>query len=454
MARLHRLHLRLFGTPLPVRRLAPRGLLGRSLLILVTPMVLLQVVTAIIFYDRHWDTVARRLAEGIAGDVATVMELMTRFPDSADRNWIFTLAQTQMGLTVTESDGAILPNQQYDQPDYNMMSVLEQLLQERIDRPVVIDGSLFDRTILIRVQLSTAVLTIEMPTKRLYSSTTYIFVLWMVGTSLVLIGIATLFLTNQVRSIRRLAESAERFGKGQDVPSIKEEGAREVRQAAHAFNVMRERIQRQIAQRTEMLAGVSHDLRTPLTRMKLQLAMMPESTDSADLQEDVAEMERMVEGYLAFARGEGTETVVETDLTDLVDQLAGRFRRTHPSLQVRGLNIPPLCLPLRPTAIERALSNLLGNAARYGKTVRLSLRRRSNWVDLVVEDDGPGIPPDRREDVFRAFWRADASRNSQTGGVGLGLTIARDVARVHGGDILLGDSRALGGLEATLRLPL
>lgn len=434
--------------------MAPRGLLGRSLLILVTPMVLLQVVTAIIFYDRHWDTVARRLAEGIAGDIGTILDLTNRFPAPENRGWIFALAKRQMALDIVMQDGAILPNVQYDQPDFDMESVLERILQERIQRPVVMDGGFLDRTVTLKIQLSSGVMVIEASSKRLYSSTTYIFVMWMVGTSLVLIGIATLFLTNQVRSIRRLSLTAEAFGKGRDMPPIKEEGAREVRQAAHAFNVMRERIQRQIAQRTEMLAGVSHDLRTPLTRMKLQLAMMPDTADTADLQDDVAEMERMVEGYLAFARGEGTEAVEDTDLPDLVRQVVSRFGRNHPGLDVRGLDCSPLSLPLRPSAIERCLGNLLGNAARYGTQIRLTLHPRASWVDLIVEDDGPGIPEAQREDVFRAFWRADPSRNSQTGGIGLGLTIARDVARVHGGDILLDESKALGGLKATLRLPL
>lgn len=321
-------------------------------------------------------------------------------------------------------------------------------------------GAFFANTLVIRVQQPEGVVTFVAPRKRLYSATNYILILWMVGTSVVLIGISTLFINNQVRSIRRLASSADGFGKGRDLPPIHPEGAAEVRQAAMAFNLMRQRVERQMVQRTEMLAGVSHDLRTPLTRMRLQLALMDESPELKDLGDDITEMERMIEGYLAFARGEGTEAVEPVDIGQLVEDVVGRVRRQgHPLTlrgSVQGRNGEPLVLSLRRHAVERCLSNLLSNAGRYGMQVCLTQSRSDHDVSLIVEDDGPGIPPERRQEVFRPFVRGGSGsvNTSASGGTGLGLTIARDVARAHGGDITLEKSPEWGGLRAILTLPL
>lgn len=452
--------MKIFGTPRLLRRMMPRGLLGRSLLILVVPMVLLQVVTSLVFYDRHWDTVMRRLASGIAGDIAMVMELLHRFPEDEDRTWIFNMARRDFSLRVAVEAGGVLPNTENTFGGDALEEAMATSLAERISRPVVIEAGILDRDLRIHIQLSEGVLHIVAPRKRLFSSTTYIFVMWMVGTSMLLIGIATVFLSRQVRSIRRLAVSADGFGKGRDLPPIKPEGAREVRQAAQAFNVMRERIRRMLGQRTEMLAGVSHDLRTPLTRMKLQLAMMGDSDDIRDLNADVAEMQRMIEGYLAFARGEGTEAVRETDLAGLVQDVVARMRRDGDADRIELRPLPAqaadggLVLPLRHNAMERCLTNLIANALRYGTHVRVTMTVHKQRVDLTVEDDGPGIPEAQREDVFKPFFRGEPSRNVRTGGTGLGLSIALDVARVHGGDISLGESADLGGLKAEVRLPL
>ena len=453
--------MKIFGTPRLLRRMTPRGLLGRSLLILVVPMVLLQIVTSVVFYERHWDTVMRRLASGIAGDVAMVLELLHRFPEDEDRPWIINMARRNFNLRLDILPGEVLPNTGNAFGGDPLETAMAISLGERIRRPVSVDAGILDRDLEIYIQLSEGVVHVSAPRKRLFSSTTYIFVMWMVGTSMLLVGIATIFLSRQVRSIRRLAVSADGFGKGRDLPPIKPEGAREVRQAAMAFNVMRERIQRMVGQRTEMLAGVSHDLRTPLTRMKLELAMMGDTPESQALTEDVAEMQRMVEGYLAFARGEGTEEVSDTDLVDLLAAVVSRQRREGSAGSLDTAPLPAklatgdgLVLPLRRNAMERCLGNLLGNAGRYGNKVRVTVRLQRDSVEVIVEDDGPGIPAEQREDVFRPFFRGEPSRNIQTGGTGLGLTIARDVARVHGGDILLSDSADLGGLKATLRLPL
>jgi two-component system, OmpR family, osmolarity sensor histidine kinase EnvZ len=256
---------------------------------------------------------------------------------------------------------------------------------------------------------------------------------------------------NQVRALRRLADAAESFGKGRDVANFKLEGATEVRQAATAFLKMRDRIKRQITQRTEMLAGVSHDLRTPLTRMRLAFELLGEDGPAVEeLKTDVLAMERMVEGYLDFARGEGPEQPRDTDLALLIEEAAAEARRDGADI---SLALPEEhVLLLRPDAMRRCLANLLGNARRYGSHIWVTALAGATGTDVLIDDDGPGIPPAERENVFRPFFRLDASRNPQTGGVGLGLTIARDVARGHGGDLVLEDSPQ-GGLRVRLRLP-
>jgi two-component system osmolarity sensor histidine kinase EnvZ len=294
-------------------------------------------------------------------------------------------------------------------------------------------------------------LQVAAPRKRLFTPTTYIFVLWMAGSSLVLLAIASIFMRNQVRALRRLAAAAEGFGKGRDVPNFRLEGATEVRQAAAAFLKMRDRIQRQITQRTEMLAGVSHDLRTPLTRMRLALELLGEEGPTVEeIKADVMVMERMVQGYLDFARGEGPEQPRDTDVSLLVEEVAAALRREGADL---SLALPEeFVLPLRPDAMRRCLANLLGNARRFGSHIWVTALPGRRGIDILIDDDGTGIPPAERENVFRPFFRLDAARNRKAGGVGLGLTIARDVARGHGGDLTLEDSPQ-GGLRVRLHLP-
>lgn len=427
----------------------PRNLLGRSLLIVVTPLIILQVVSAYIFYESHWDQVSKRLALGLAGDVAVLIETIRRFPDPENRQWIFEAAERSMEMSATIEDGAILPNALSGSTATE--NELRRALRDRVGKPTFIDARTMEGQVIIKVQLPEHVLTVVTPRERLFSSTVYIFVLWTVGGALILLGVATIFMRNQVRPVLRLARVADAFGKGRDVPNFKPEGTREVRQAATAFIAMRARIIRQISQRTEMLAGVSHDLRTPLTRMKLQLAMMAEDDGVTALNEDVAEMERMLEGYLAFARGEGRENPEPHDVIALLGEAVRQARRKGGTVDLDAEG--EFQMPLRPSAFLRCITNLLDNAQRYATHVSVRAQKRARGIEVVIDDDGPGIPFDKREEVFKPFFRLEGSRNPVTGGVGLGLTIARDVVRSHGGDIFLGESPS-GGLRVRLRLPL
>jgi two-component system osmolarity sensor histidine kinase EnvZ len=434
-----------------IKRLLPRTLMGRSLLIIVTPLLLLELVTTLVFYERHWDTVTRRLASTLAGDIAMIVAYADDYPDAAHRQWLIRTAADTMAIDVRFEPGALLKNAVPPPVHDELDSMLVPLVSERIVHPFSVDTTEVDRNIEFRVQMPDGVLTATTTQKRLFSPTTTIFVLWMAGSSIVLVVIATLFMRNQVRPVRRLAVAADSFGKGRDAPDFRPAGSTEVRQAAAAFMNMRDRIKRQIEQRTEMLAGVSHDLRTPLTRMKLQLAMLGDGAEIDELKSDVTEMERMIEGYLAFARGEGDGVPEAANIGAVLDQVVASARKQGAMVDLHTEE--QLIVPLRLDAFRRCLMNLVSNAARYSRHVQVRAGRRDDQVEILVDDDGPGIPADQREAVFRPFFRLDPSRNIETGGVGLGLTIARDVVRGHGGELLLEDS-PLGGLRARLRLPI
>ena len=432
-----------------IKRFLPKTLLGRTLAILITPLAVVQLVSAIVFYDTHWGKIMDRLAQGVAGDISMLIQLLPPEATPETREWTFDLFAGSKDMVVTFQAGAILaaPGRQ---PRNWVEESLDDALAERLTRPFAIDALSHSRLVTIEVQLSDGVLRALVPRKRLFSSTAIAFGLWTVGSSLILLGIAVIFMRNQVKPIRRLALAAENFGKGRDMLRFKPEGASEVRQAAAAFQAMRERIQRQITQRTAMLSGVSHDLRTPLARMKLQLEMLAPSEGISELKADVAEMERMLEEYLAFARGEGTEAPAPLDLGLILEDAAQGARREGRPVTVRTEG--DLVIPVRPGAIRRAIANVMSNALRHGHKVEAVARRADDWIEITVDDDGPGVPPESREDVFRPFYRLDASRNPETGGVGLGLAIVRDILRGHGGDATL-EGSPLGGARARLRLP-
>ncbi|WP_086463953.1 ATP-binding protein [Oceanibaculum nanhaiense] len=432
-----------------IKRFLPRSLFGRSLMIIVTPMILVQVISTYVFYDRHWDLITRRLSGAVAGELAFVVELLAEEASIEGDEPIFDMSRRHFWAELTYRPGDILPNETLV-PSGLLEEKLTRELNQRLSFPHRLDARSIERHVKISVQLPNGVLDFVTTRDRLFSSTTYVFLMWMVGSSLILFAVAVVFMRNQIRPIRRLAAAADSFGKGSDAPGFKPEGAAEVRLAASAFIRMRDRIQRQISQRTEMLAGVSHDLRTPLTRMRLQLAMMAGGEDAEALRQDIAEMEQMLEGYLAFARGEGTEQAQPIDLARLLREVTNDARHSGRRIVLRAEE--PLTVTLRPNAFKRALTNLVQNACRYGKSVEVAARLAHGQLEVTIDDDGPGIPPEKRADVFKPFFRLEASRNPMTGGVGLGLTIARDIVLGHGGELVLGDAPQ-GGLRATVLIP-
>jgi two-component system osmolarity sensor histidine kinase EnvZ len=418
--------------------------------IIVLPLVLVQAVAIFVFYDRVWETVTRRLTQAVAGEIAMTIDTWQRTPDAEARAATLASAAARLGLFSEFRPGTRIDRPMTDDGGGMLERRLVDALRERLASPFALDVWKHPRNVDLAVALDDGVMAISFPRERVFTTTPYVMILWMVGSSILFFAIASVFMRNQVRPIRQLAQASEEFGKGRDVEDYRPSGASEVRQAGAAFVVMRERLRRFLLQRTEMLAGISHDLRTPLTRMKLELALLDDSPSVAGLRADVTDMERMVESYLAFVRGDGEEQPVPTDLGRiLADLVAGEQREGHP---VRLVTEGDLVVPLRPQAITRSIRNLLANATRHGARIELRAKRRERSVKILIDDDGPGIPSGSREDVFKPFFRLDSSRNPTTGGVGLGLTIARDVVRAHGGDIWLEDS-PLGGLRARIKLP-
>jgi two-component system osmolarity sensor histidine kinase EnvZ len=437
---------------LRVKRFLPRGLFGRSLMIIVAPVVLLLGILSYVFFEINLDTTTRALASDVAADVALLVALEDSTP-TLERDGLRALSARQLRYRLAFHDGAKVPP-----PSRKPATTIDQALDETIAQQIG-QGRHFitGRTgadFNIRVDVKDGVLEIVVPRDRVTVSQPDLYLLWLVGPGMLLLAIAILYLRGQVRPIERLARAAESFGKGRAVPDFKPYGATEVRRAAQAFITMRERIERHVTQRTEMLAGVSHDLKTPLTRLKLALAMMPDEPETRSMHGDVIEMERMLDEYLAFARGEGGEESQSADLAGLVRDTAAAAARAR---QHEGLTVVappgPVQVSIKRAALRRCLTNLIDNALKHGTQVTVSLVQGERLVEVTVDDNGPGIAPDRRDEAFRPFRRLDEGRNLQVGGSGLGLAIARDIARAHGGDILLGDSE-LGGLKATVRLPL
>lgn len=436
-----------------LKRILPRSLFGRWLLMLVIPVLLLQGIVTYAFYERHWDTVSRRLALGLAGDIGMMIELYERTKGTPQFDEYVSLAYARMQIEVRVQPGAKLP---HDLPPPRNWSILDrmlnQALSEIIDEPFAIDTQRTDDNIAVLVELPDGLMVTLARAKRVYSTSTYIFIMWMAGGSLLLLGIAAIFLRNQIRPIRRLAEAADAFGKGREMPGFRPSGATEVRAAALAFLAMRDRIRRHIRERTEMLAGVSHDLRTPLTRMRLQLSLMEGNPEAEELRRDVIEMETMINGYLAFARGQTEQSTEPADLGQLLQEVADDARRSGRQVEL-SQDKAAITVPLRRLGFKRALSNLVENALRYGSRVRMEMVATASGIMIHIDDNGPGIPQKERHKVFRPFHRADPARHSGQGNVGLGLSIARDAVLAHGGEITLEQS-PLGGLRVSIRLPL
>jgi two-component system, OmpR family, osmolarity sensor histidine kinase EnvZ len=427
----------------------PKGLYARALLIVILPIVLLQSAVAYVYMERHWEAITDRLSASVARDVAAIADIYSSFPQDKSHEILSRIAilDLNMQATVVEKQALPVPT---PKPFFSLLDhTLTRELKRRLKYPFWINTAEPGNVVEIRVALDDATLHILTSRTQAYATNSYIFFIWTTVASVVIIAIATSFLRNQVRPILRLAKAAEEFGKGRDAP-FRPTGAREVRQAGAAFVEMKRRVERAIEQRTTMLNGVSHDLRTIITRFKLSLALMGQGNEAGEMRKDVEEMERIVEAYLAFARGDGGETPASTDIGAILKDLQADTQRLGVGARLEVAGNPVVVA--RPAAVRRLFANLVGNAQRYGKRIDVAMTNDGKTLNVTIDDDGPGIPVDRLEDAFRPFYRLDESRNQDHGNSGLGLAIARDIARAHGGEITLCRS-PLGGLRASVTLP-
>ncbi len=439
-----------------LERHLPRGLYRRALIILIAPMLLLQTLMVGIVLERNFDSVTRVLGRSLARQIGLVIDQYEKSDKSAAAFLaIEEQARSRMKMKVSLMPGAALPVQETP-PFYAVFDqkLLEFLARETRRKFWLNSYADADRVeIWVEAEPGT-ILSFKTEADRLRVTDTPIILALLIGSALLFIGIAMIFLHNQIRPILDLADAAQRFGTGRDTSRFKPRGATEVEAAGRAFIDMRERIERHVEQRTAMLAGVSHDLRTILTRFKLELAVLGDNPKIHPLKEDVDEMQHMLEDYMAFVKGDGGEQATAVSIAELVEATVETVERERPDsdAQIHVGAMPQQTVNVKPQAFRRLIANLISNAVRYGHRIEVSGEIADGKLLLRVDDNGPGIPADQREDVFRPFVRLDNARNLDETGTGLGLAIARDIAHAHGGEIMLDDS-PLGGLRAVVKVP-
>lgn len=448
--------MRIYFPKIPfIKKILPRSLFMRSLLILTVPIILTMSISTYIFFERHWERMAGRLATAVAGEVAFLTEQIKKEPSQENFESLVADSMRHMYLNIKYVDGGLIKKEivRYSGREGIIKKTLDEELDNKLDYPYRILVDTDEKWIQVQVQLETGAAIFTSPERRLFSSSGFVFLIWMIGISSILMIVSILFMRNQIRPIKRLAIAAERFGRGRDVPFFKVEGAREVRQAARAFLGMRERIQKQIQQRTSMLAGVSHDLRTPLTRMKLQVEMMPDGPDKDGFKNDIEDMQRMIDAYLQFARGDKSEPMERVDLKAMLERLVDNYKRDNFVVNLSYNANHDYSNFVRPVAFERCLDNIISNAQKYAYEAWITIKNDGDMMRILIDDNGVGVDPDLYEEVFKPFYRIDEARNVKSGSVGLGLPIAQDIVLAHGGDIALSQSPQKG-LRVTISLPL
>ena len=434
-----------------LRDITPKSLFGRMLAIILVPIILVQIISVIIFYERHWDWVSRHMSKNLAKDVGLLIDELGNEPSKDQRALSAIRARQYFDIIFYWLDGCILqPNQIIESEFKNFRNSL----QARIKEPFYLSTLENSRQFYVDIQLGNGIVRMHIDNKRLFVPTALTFIMWSIGASVILFSIAIIFLRRQVRPILRLANAARQIGFGRDVDSFSVEGATEVRIAGRAFQAMRHRINKQISERTALLAGVSHDLKTPLTRMRLQLAVMEiQNNTKIEFEKELKELEEMIDGYLEFARDDREEQMVDASIFKLLQQASKTSDPSGDKINILPPNNNIPIFPVQVQSIRRALTNLLTNAIRYAGKATAQIQIFDDHSEIIIDDNGPGIPRDKRAEVILPFTRLENSRNSKTGGTGLGLSIANNSALNHGGELILEDS-PLGGLRVRLLLPL
>ena len=429
-----------------IKKFLPQTLLGRSIMILVVPLIILQLIITVIFYNRHWDTITRHRTIDFVKDITLVVESFEKNKSIENQKWTLNNVSEKLQLQTFYKKNVTLNLEQHElKPTKLKKYLLENL--DPLNKKFNLEINDKKKLITVMVELDEGVLEFRASKKRIYSSTTYIFILWMISASIILFIVALLFLKNQIKPIRKLAIAVDRFGKGKNIGNFKPSGAQEVRRVSNAFKIMKERIENSISQRNKMFSSISHDIRTILTRMKLNLEL--HKLDKGGLKKDLVEMEQMVEEYLKYAKGEEKEKIQKINIISLINLIKKRYSKKN----IYFNNGKKINISVRLNSIKRCINNLLSNSLKFSKNIKITCNKKNNYVEIIIDDDGPGIPEKERKKVLQPFYRVEDSRNRDTGGIGLGITIAADIINNHGGNFFL-DKSPLGGLRAKIYLPI
>ena len=416
-----------------IKKFLPQTLLGRSILILVIPLIVLQLIITIIFYNRHWDTITRHRTIDFVKDITLVVESFEKNKSMENQIWALNNVSEKLQLQTFYKKNKKLNFDKYKEKTTELEKYLFKNL-DPLNKKFNLSINDEKKLITVMVELNEGVLEFRANKKRIFSSTTYIFILWMVSASIILFAVALLFLKNQIKPIRKLAIAVDRFGKGKSIENFKPSGAREVRRVSNAFKIMKDRIENSISQRNKMFSSISHDIRTVLTRMKLNLEL--HKLDKSGLKKDLVEMEEMVVEYLKYAKGEKKEKIQKVNITNLLNTIKKRY----PKKNIYFNNGKKINIHIRLNSIKRCINNLISNSLKFSKNIEITCNKKNNNLEIIIDDDGPGIPENERKKVLQPFYRIEASRNRDTGGIGLGITIAADIINNHGGDFFLDKS--------------
>ena len=428
-----------------LKNFLPKGLYSRSLLIIIVPVVLLQGILTFVFLDRHWQLVTRKLSSAVASEIATFIDVVP----SLGINKIAQLSEDFYDVKVNFiSNQALIINP--PEPKNLVESTLSKELSRTMKNSFWVDAHTYEKRVIVQIEKTEGVYEFIIPRRNVYATNSHIFLVWMVISSLLLVSVAVIFMRQQIKPIEKLSRAAQQFGLGKKMENFKPSGATEVRRAAEAYLKMQERIERFIEQRTLMLAGVSHDLRTPLTRLKLQLEMLADDKTNTELLSDVNEMQKMLENYLDFAEDVTKEKATKIDLNKMIKEIIKNETPENKKINLYIKNDEPIFFECRSIAMKRCITNLLNNACSYGNNINISLDKKKDIINISIEDDGPGINKKDYDKAVKPFIRLDSSRNQNIPGSGLGLSISQDITSNHGGKLIMSRSD-MGGLKIQLK---
>ena len=423
----------------------PKGLYSRSLLIIIIPVVVLQGILTFVFLDRHWQLVTRKLSSAVASEIATFVDVAP----SLGLNKVVELSKKFYDAEVN-----YIPNQKLINNIPKPINLVENTLSKELSKIMTdnfwVDAHTYEKRVIVQIEKEGGIYEFTIPRRNVYATNSHIFLVWMVISSLLLVSVAVIFMRQQIKPIEKLSKAAQQFGLGKKMENFKPSGATEVRRAAEAYLKMQERIERFIEQRTLMLAGVSHDLRTPLTRLKLQLEMLSDDKTNIELLSDVNEMQKMLENYLDFAEDVTREKAIKTDLKQMIKEIINSESIENKVIEFNVKNDKPIFFECRAIAMKRCITNLLNNACSYGDDIRVALEKKKDVIDISIEDNGPGIDKTDYDKAIKPFIRLDSSRNQNIPGSGLGLSISQDITSNHGGKLIMSRSN-LGGLKVQLK---